>query len=107
MRKSRDYRVSDYAHIVGRPMISDSDNLFSCRAGPVRPPSPTHSASHLRARHPRLPDAPLARLAVLVVLEKLLARYGDLMVDTERPTESHSPWLIVGARRLPLVGTLR
>ena len=51
--------------------------------------------------------APLARLEAAVVLEKLFARYGDLMVDPERPAELHNPWLIVGAKRLPLVGTPR
>ena len=51
--------------------------------------------------------APLARLEAAVVLERLFGRYGDLMVDPENPAELHNPWLIVGAKRLPLAGALR
>ncbi|KAA2257269.1 cytochrome P450 [Solihabitans fulvus] len=50
--------------------------------------------------------APLARLEAKIALGQLFARYQDIRLDPDAPAVLQNPWVIVGAKQLPLVTRL-
>ncbi|HWC78499.1 MAG TPA: cytochrome P450 [Pseudonocardiaceae bacterium] len=108
-------RTTEAVEIGGVPIPAESVVMLwvgAANRDPSRFPDPDVFDVHRPAPNAHLTfghgihfclGTPLARLTARIVLDRLFARYAELAVDPLRPIVPHNPWLIVGARRLPLL----